>query len=757
MSLDALENTSAAPVSAHRTLLLRWTRRLTTHPRAVIAVWLVVLALCGAGYPVLESRVQAPDLTVDGAESVEVQRLIAEHFPGLRAEQALLVFDSDTASVDAAEYRAQIERTRHAVESIGGVTLLAAPDSARQLISADNRTALAVVAIEGDQSHRVAVSADVQSVLSALPGRDVVRVDLTGYTAIQNDVIIAEQADALRAESLGMPVAFVLLVLALGAVAAALLPILMAVAGLLTCTGVLLIAETVTSVDPLMLSIATMIGLGVGIDYALFVVSRFREELAAHGVTSRSDTDAIRAAVTTTMATTGGMVLASGSVVIVSLAALLVVPAGVFRGIVLGVGVAVAAAMLAAVTLLPAVLTVLGPAVNRWRVRGRGVDSDDSAAARRWTRRVMRRPVVFGLAAASLLVVAALPLTGLRTGFDLGIASLTDYPSGIAARTVAEKFPSGMLSPMEFVATGSDGGPLNPGGATVVRNFADELRADPRIAAVLTQWSDGRVHLTVVTRTLIDSAEGSDLVAELDDRARSLAASTDDLRVSVGGAPAGLLEISDAVRGAYLLAVVITVLCALALLLVVFRSVAVPVKAVVVNLLATAAALGITVAVFQWGWGEALFDFESPGFVQVVMPLIVFVILFGLSMDYEVFVIRRIRENWDSAVARGGTDPVAANRDAVVDGIGATAKPVAVAAAIMVVVFASFLTASTLELKQLGFALAVAVLLDVVVVRLVLVPATLRLLGRWNWWLPAPRWRKRMSRPKATFISRDRL
>ncbi|MFI2471988.1 MMPL family transporter [Nocardia xishanensis] len=718
---------------------------MTTHPRAVIAVWLVVLALCGLGYPVLESRVQAPDLTVDRAESVAVQRLIAERFPSLQAEQALLVFDSDTAVVDTVEFRAQIERARRAVESVGGMTVLAAPTdlAAQQLVSADGRTALAVVAIEGDQSHRVAVSGDVQEALSALPDRDVVRVDLTGYTAIQNDVIIAEQADARRAESLGVPVAFVLLTLALGAVAAASLPILMAVAGLLTCTGVLLVASTVTSVDPLMLSIAGMIGLGVGIDYALFVVSRFREELSARGVTSRTDTDGIRAAVTATMATTGGMVLASGSVVIVSLSALIVVPAGVFRGIVLGVGVAVATAMLAAVTLLPAVLTELGPAVNRWRVRGRSIDSDDSDAARRWARRVMRRPVAFGLAAAGLLVVAALPLSSLRTGFDLGIASLTEHPSGVAAHTVAEKFPPGMLSPMEFVATGPEGGPLGAEAGNAVQGFADELRADPRVAAVLAQQSDGRVHLTVVTRAQIDSAAGSDLVAELD--ARALAASDANLRISAGGAPAGLLEISDAVRGAYVLVVVIIVLCALALLVAVFRSVAVPVKAVAVNLLATAAALGITVVVFQWGWGEALFGFESPGFVQVVMPLIVFVILFGLSMDYEVFVIRRIRETWDGAAARGATDPVAANQDAVADGIGATAKPVAVAAAIMVVVFACFLTASTLELKQLGFALAVAVLLDVVVVRLVLVPATLRLLGRWNWWLPAPVQRKRTS------------
>ncbi len=749
MSLGAAEELPAASDSepVRRDPLSHWTRRVTTRPRVVIAVWSIVLILCAAGYPLLELRLQAPDLTVDRAESVAVQRLIAAHFPGLRAEQALLVFDSGTAVVDAPEYRVQIERARHAVESVGGVTVLAAPGDlgARQLVSDDHRTALAVVAIEGDQSHRVDVSGDVQDALSALPGRDVVRVDLTGYTAIQNDVIIAEQADARRAESLGVPVAFVLLTLALGAVSAALLPILMAVAGLLTCTGVLLLASTVTSVDPLMLSIASMIGLGVGIDYALFVVSRFREQLSARAVTSRADTDAIRATVTATMATTGGMVLASGSVVIVSLASLLVVPAGVFRGIVLGVGVSVAAAMLAAVTLLPAVLTELGPAVNRWRVRGRSVDSDDSDAARRWARRVMRRPVVFGLAAAGLLVVASLPLTGLRTGFDLGISSLTEYPSGVAAHTVAEKFPPGMLSPMEFVATGPDRGPLDPEAASTVQGFADELRADPRVAAVLARQSDGRVHLTVVTRTQIDSAAGSDLVAELDARARTLAASAPNLRITAGGAPAGLLEISDAVRGAYLLVVAITVLCALALLVAVFRSVAVPVKAVAVNLLATAAALGITVAVFQWGWGEALFGFESPGFLQVVMPLIVFVILFGLSMDYEVFVIRRIRENWDSTAPRAATDPAAANQDAVVDGIGATAKPVAVAAAIMVVVFACFLTASTLELKQLGFALAVAVLLDVVVVRLVLVPATLRLLGRWNWWLPAPRQRKRMS------------
>lgn len=314
----------------------------------------------------------------------------------------------------------------------------------------------------------------------------------------------------------------------------------------------------------------------------------------------------------------------------------------------------------------------------------------------------------------------------MKYGIDMGLNSLGDSPTGQATRLVQNTFGPGLLSPIQVVVTGPSDTALSGSGVVDANRFVAELNRDPRIASVVPQQADGRMLALVVPKDSFDSTAVADLTSEIRTRARTV----ESAQIVVGGVPATFADVSSLItsRFPWVIALVLTV--SMAFLVFAFRSIVLALKAIALNLLATGAALGITVAVFQHGLGESLLGFHSTGFLQVYLPLLVFAVLFGLSMDYEVFLVRRMKEAWDR-------DPD--NAAAVAEGLQHTARPITAAAAIMVAVFASFVTANVLELKQIGFALAVAVTIDAVLVRLILVPAFMQLFGRWNWWLPALR------------------
>nr|WP_228821133.1 MMPL family transporter [Nocardia farcinica] len=692
-----------------------------------MAIWALLLAVCAVAYPLLENRLGAMDFGVEGSESTGVDRLVAQHFPQFGAEQAVIVLRSFALTADDSDFRAAVTHTVTAAKEVPGVVDVIGPYDGPpgSQISADGHVAIALVGIGGDMAERARVARDLQGAI-ATTGDDSVEVGLTGYSAVQNAATELQNADLARAEAIGIPVALILLVLALGALAAAAVPIGVAIAGLLTTVGVLFGLTTVTVFDSLTVAMATMVGLGVGIDYAMFIVSRFREELA-HPVVA--DHAAIAAAVGRSLATAGKTILVSGLVVMISLCALIIIQAPIFRGIAIGVATAVISMLIVAVTLLPALLAVLGPAVNRgalparWRPADSVTDLPGASPGRwaRWAYLVMRRPVLFGTAAVAVLVIAAFPVFGIRYGLDMGTSALDDTPTGRATTALTTNFPAGALSPVEIIATGPGDTPLSGDAPERVNRFLTEIAGDERIATVLpTQLNDGRVLAMAIPSVAFDSMEATNLIRDL----RTAAADAAGVEVRIGGSTAEFVDLSDEMTTKLPLVVALVLTASLIFLIAAFRSIALPVKAIAMNLLATGAALGITVAVFQWGLGENLLDFTSPGFVQVYLPTVVFALLFGLSMDYEVFLIRRMREYWD---ATGN------NQHAVAAGLTHTARPITAAAAIMIAIF---LTADILELKQLGLALAVAVLLDAVLIRLVLVPALMRLLGDWNWWLP---------------------
>ncbi|GAA1634907.1 MMPL family transporter [Nocardia ninae] len=706
----------------------------------VLVVWAALLMACAVAYPMLEDRLGAMDFGVEGSDSAEVDRLLAQHFPQYGAEQAVIVMQSESLSAEDAQFRGAIEQAIAAAQRVSGVREVLGPYDGLPgaQISSDRHVAIALVGLDGDMAARAEVARDLQNALTPNAGTGV-DVALTGYSAVQNDATDIQSADLARAETIGLPVALGLLVLALGALAAAAIPIGVAIAGLLLATGALFAMTSFTAFDSLVMSMATMIGLGVGIDYAMFIVSRFREELARTGVTERADSTGIAEAVGRSLATTGKTILVSGLVVMISLCALVVMQAPIFRGIAIGVATAVISMLVVGITLLPALLATVGPAVNRgalpkrWRpAETAAVDATRPGRWARWAYLVMAHPILFGVAAVAVLILAAAPIFGIRYGLDMGTSALQDSPSGRATTALTANFPAGALSPIEIIATGPDDTAMTSEANTRVGQFLNDISTDERIDTVLpAQLSNGRIVVMAVPSVAFDSMVATDLIREL----RTLAAdagSDGGPVVLIGGSTAEFVDLSDEMTSKLPFVVALVLVISLLFLVAAFRSIALPLKAIAMNLLATGAALGITVAVFQWGIGEQALNFTSPGFVQVYLPTVVFAVLFGLSMDYEVFLIGRIREYWKSS-----ND----NQFAVAAGLTHTARPITAAAAIMVAIFGSFITADVVELKQLGLALAVAVAIDAIVIRLILVPALMRLFGRWNWWFPQRRQR----------------
>lgn len=697
----------------------------------MLIAWALLLVACAATYPILNSRLDSPDFVVDRSESVQLDELLAQHFPQLGTEQTLIVFHSATETADDANYRNTVGDAVAAAQQVDGVAGAISPyfgDPTAQ-ISADRRTAFALVALSGDTPERAAVAEELGKRIGDVDAHGI-DVALTGFSPMQNDMIGVQTHDMERAEALGIPVAFLLLVLTLAAVMAALVPLAVAIAGLLAAFGVLFALTSVMPLDAMAVSMASMIGIGVGIDYAMFIVSRFREELARTGATDRAG---VAEAVGIALATAGRTILASGLVVMVSLCSLVVVRAPIFRGIAIGVATAVLCTLVVAMTLLPATLAKLGPAINRGALppRYRPAELRDNTEPRgggwaRWAHVVMARPLLFGGAAIALLAVLALPLSGIRYGLDLGFSALSDTSSGQGWQRVTDNFEPGLLSPIEVLATGAGDTPLDAAGKAQVDGFLDDARRADGIAGIQPMSANGRTFAMVIPTVQIDSTDATAIVEQLRERASAMAANGGP-QILIGGSTAEFVDISDEITARVPLVVALVLGTSFVFLVFAFRSLVLPVKAVLMNLLATGAALGVTVMVFQWGVGANVLNFQSTGFLQVYLPTIVFAVLFGLSMDYEVFLIHRMKESWE---ATGDND------DAVATGIQHTARPITAAAAIMIVIFGSFVTADVLELKQIGFALAIAILIDAVVVRLILVPALMRLFGHWNWWLP---------------------
>ena len=534
---------------------------------------------------------------------------------------------------------------------------------------------------------------------------------MIGEPAIWSNFQEVSKEQLRTAESIGFPLILVVLLAAFGTLVAAAVPLGLGIAAV-TVTGAAIYGlSQAVEMSIYVTNMASMIGIGVSVDYSLFVVSRYRRELRA----GKDEHEALRAA----LASAGTAVVFSGASVVVSLSSLFLVDVNAVRSMAAGAIVVVAVAVLATVTLLPALLAFAGRRIERLRVPllGRGGESGGPFWLS-WSERVMRRPVTALVVGAAFMLALAVPVLWLHAE-NRGLNQLPpDAEVRAATERAQELVAPGFFGPVHVVVTDR----------AAAGEIATAVRALPGVAAAVgpIRSADGsRFLVETVLASDPESTAGRATYAAIHALA-TRAASAHEGKAVAGGATAFNLTVEDELTGGLWRIVLFVLAFSYVVLFALLRSVVLPLKAVFMNLLSVGAAYGVLVAVFQWGWLDWT-GYDSPGYVDTIVPALVLATTFGLSMDYEVFLLTRIRERY----AAGAT-----NERAVAEGLAASARVITAAALIMVVVFGAFVIAGAPSLKELGLGLAVAVALDATVVRLVVVPATMRLLGDWNWWLP---------------------
>ncbi len=719
----------------------KWLNRIgrsaARHRYRVVVVW-VLVALTA----VLANRVLAPstvdNFEVPGVESQQAIDLLDQRFPERSGATAVVVFHTTEERVTESAGAAGIQATVNEIRSLPGVLAVTDPLADPRSISPDGNTAFA--AVQFDEPAAELGSQALDALLdTAGPARESgVQVEFGG----ELPTILKERTTG-PAEAIGVMAALVILFVTFRSMYAAALPLGTAVLGLavgLSLVGLLGAVIDIPSVAP---RLGTMIGLGVGIDYALFVLSRHRDNLRS-GLPAEES-------IARTNATAGQAVVVAGGTVVIAILGLQLAGIPFVAALGYSASLVVAVAVLVAITLLPALLAMAGPRIltrsERRSVlpigsaeglhREISAREDDVGHQReeyrapahrgwiRWAHWVAHHPWRSSIAATLVLLVLAVPMLDMRLGQADAGTDPTSTTQRRAYDLLAQGFGAGFNGPLLLVVeTSAQSGP------DALRQITAAVMADPGVRAVsppeLNTTGETAV-ITAIPATAPQDEATSDLVHRLRSEVLPEVTSTTHTEVLVGGPTASFIDQSDQISSRLPWFIGAVVSLSFLLLMTVFRSLLVPLKAAILNLLSIGAAYGVVVAVFQWGWGLSLIGLEETVPIASFVPMMMFAILFGLSMDYEVFILSRIREEYH----RGHS-----NIDSVVAGLGATANVVTAAALIMISVFLGFVASDDPVVKMMGVGLATAVAVDATIVRMVLVPATMALVGDPNWWLP---------------------
>ena len=699
-------------------------------PWITVAVWVVLLIAGGALTMNLNDVLTSEFGMSIKPESHKADDLLEERLRGEKQGQELVLVISEDGgpTVNDAEFKAAAEGIitdlRALTDDVSNVVSyyeVQAPD----LVSDDERVLVIPVSVIGDVAEGADNVAPIVDIVEEANSQGGFEVLTAGEGSIARTFNEASAKDAEAGETIGVPIALVILLLVFGAAIAAGIPLIMAIISIVVAFGVATIIGQTYELNILVLNIVPMIGLAVGIDYSLLIVQRFREE-RSRGLEKM---DAIGMA----GATASRTVLFSGGTVIVGLLGMTVVPSNVYRSIAIGTCTVSAIAVLSALTLLPAVLALLGDKVNALRVPfiGKAVTHGDDDHAGFWGRvstLVMGHPWISVILSAGLLIGLAAPAATISLGLS-GVSTMPDgYDVKRAFIVLEEEFSGGRVSPVEIVVDAPD---VN---AAAVQQGVDRLEAsiaeDDLFGAPVIETNDaGDLLLLSVTMTGDpDSDRAHEAIRKLRDDTIPAAFDGVDADVLVTGTTAANEDFYGVIRtyAPYVFAFVLGL--SFLFLMLVFRSIVVPAKALIMNLLSVGAAYGLLTLVFQHGVGAGLLGFQETENIEVWLPLFLFSVLFGLSMDYHVFLLSRIRERFDET---------GDNARSVAFGLRSTAGMITGAAMIMVAVFMGFALGDTVALQQVGFGLAVAVILDATIIRCVLVPASMELLGDWNWYLPS--------------------
>ncbi len=695
----------------------RFATWITGHRKTVIIGWIIALV----GFGMLAGSVGSDfseEFQLPNSDSKQALDLLEERFPAQSGEAAQIVFKADQG-VESPAVERKMEGVFAKVGGVPHVSEVASPyqGSGAAAVSDDGKIAYATVQFDvtGDKLNED----DVKEIISIAQGAagDGLQVELGGQPIAEAQVEEGEDISFL----VGLAAAIIVLLLTFGSVVAMGLPILTALFALGVGISLITLGTHLFPTADFAPFLATMIGLGVGIDYALFILTRFRNGLA-EGMEPREATVAA-------IDTAGRAVLFAGITVIIALLGMMLLGLSFLYGVAMAASLAVLFTMISALTLLPALLTIVGRRVDRLRIPGlgrgkRGVD--EGSWWQRWSNRIQRRPWTAALLSGALLIALCIPALSLR----LGTNDAGTEPAGKTTRQaydlLAEGFGPGFNGPLVIAAALPE-----KGDDTGVVELRNELKEEAGVAGttpiVLSPAKNAAVFQVYPT-----TSPQSEDTTQLLDRIRSdvippIEART-DTQLHVGGINAIFEDFGEAITEKLPLFIGVVVLLSALLLMIVFRSIWVPVKAMAMNLLSIGAAFGLVVAVFQWGWGASLIGVDSTGPIISFLPIFLFSIVFGLSMDYEVFLMSRIHEEWEHS--KDATE-------SVTRGLALTGRVITAAAAIMVTVFLSLAIGEDRIIKLFGLGLASAVFIDAVIIRSVLVPAIMQLLGERAWWFPA--------------------
>jgi RND superfamily putative drug exporter len=668
---------------------------------------------------------------VNNPEAQKGLELLEDRLRGPTGTNEVVVVQSGASTVDDPSFQRIVSSLTDAVAALGPeyVRLETLANyyrtGAEFLVSGDRHTSIIPFTMAGDFDDGSDHIKRVVEVVSAFQDQAGFKVLMTGQATAGLDFRELGQEDLETGEVFGVPIAAVILIAVLGAVVAALVPLILAAVSIVVALGVAALVGQAFELSFFVENIITMIGLAVGIDYSLFVVSRYREER----VRGLGKIDAIgRAGATATRA-----VVFSGMTVVLGLLGMFLIPFNIFMGIGAGAIFVVVAAMLASMTLLPALLGLLGDGINKLsipvigRVQARFDEDRSGGFWDRVSKAVMRQPVISLVLAAGILLAATLPFFDLHTGFA-GVTTLPDrIESKQAFLILDEEFSVGEVAPAEIVIDGEVDSPLVQEGVRRLTTLllADEAFSRPRSLEVNDAGDLALLSVSVKGDSTTD--ESLNAVKRLRKQYVPEAFAGVPAEVHVTGQTAFNIDFFDLAKDSARIVFPFVLGVSFLLLILVFRSIIVPIKAIIMNLLSVGAAYGLLVLVFQKGWLNSQLGLTESPIIEAWIPLFLFSILFGLSMDYHVFLLSRIRERYDQT---------GNNTESVAFGIRSTGRLITGAALIMVAVFWGFAAGDLVGLQQMGFGLGVAILMDATIVRSVLVPASMRLLGKWNWYLP---------------------
>ena len=705
--------TSTTPHGSALVRLADWSYR---RRRLVVLLW-VGLLLTGS---VLAARFGGEfefSFATPGSDSEAAQDLLRERFPARSGDDLDVVFEA-SGGVRTPDVQQQVEAVLARVAEVDHVDSIDSPyepDGASR-VSQDGTIAYATAHLDvtADEFPKEAGTELLDIAREA--DTDTVRFELSGF-AVQ-----AAQEQEFSSEGIGLLVAMLILLVSFGSLLAAGLPVMVAVFGLAIGSSLIALLTNVLEVPEFAPQVAAMIGIGVGIDYVLFIVTRYRATLHA----GRDPHDAV----VTAIATSGRAVVFAGCTVIISLLGLFVMNLGFLRGVAVGAVSAVLVVMLASVTLLPAVLGFVGRNIDRLRVPfvRRRSTSDQRTLSYRWSRVVQHHPWPAALACLVVLLALAAPLLDMRFGFPDSGNDPEEFTTRQAYDLLAEGFGPGFSGPLILVAESTQAGA--PVDQQALAEVQQAVSGTDGIVFVTPPRPSPDGSVALVTAVPAGSPQDEDtekLVQRLRDDVVPRATEGSGIRVLITGSTAGAIDANRYVADRLPLFIGSVIVLSFLLLLVVFRSLLVPLKAAIMNLLSIGAAYGVVAVLVKGGWFGSIFGVDEAVPVPSFIPMMMFAILFGLSMDYEVFLLSRVREEY----VRTGD-----NTTAVADGLAATARVITAAAAIMISVFLAFVLGDQVFLKMLGVGMATAIFVDATLVRMVLVPSTMELLGDANWWLP---------------------